>query len=691
MNYLRFIFFFFASFLGFCQQTEYVDFKRIQADIGFDVYQNKVYGEIECTFEIIKNVDSVYLDAINMRFERVRMYPENKEADLLHRGEVFNVNDDKKLIVKHGFKKGQKYSLKFLFFRNNPKKALYFIDWDVVNDVTSSDSNFNQNYIEKRQIWTQGQGKYTSNWLPSIDDMNDKIEFDLSITFDKNYHVIANGNLTNKQINNSTITWYYDMQKPMSSYLVALAIGKCKKKVEYSKSDIPLEMYYYPEDSLKVEPTYRYTKQIFDFLEEEIGVPYPWQNYKMVPVKDFLYAGMENTSLNIYSDAFVVDSIAFVDRNFVNINAHELAHQWFGDMVTETSGTHHWLQEGFATYYALLAEKEVFGEDYYYWRLYEYAQELLEQDKAGQSTSLLDPKSSSITFYKKGAWVLHMLRKKVGDKAFKEAVRNYLIKHQFKNVETDYFIGEVEKASGKDLNEFINIWLKDKSFYYSKCFDKLKKDSPMISQLDELENELLFSSHSPGFSLHHYYDNATYAEIKSLVFSKELIKLVEDKSIYKKGLNSNDIKVRQALAQNLIDIPLELKADYESLLNDKSYITVEAALSNLWRNFTEDRKKYLNQTRNMVGFNNKNIRILWLTLALITENYKIENKEQYFNELVDYTNSKYGFEVRQNAFQYLNYIQACNSICKDNLKQATVHHNWRFSKFAQKLLKSIDR
>ncbi len=86
---------------------------------------------------------------------------------------------------------------------------------------------------------------------------------------------------------------------------------------------------------------------MFDFLEDEIGFPYPWQNYKQVPVHDFFYAGMENTSLTIFSDAFVVDSIGFNDRNYINVNAHELAHQWFGDLVTAKSGEHHWLQEGF--------------------------------------------------------------------------------------------------------------------------------------------------------------------------------------------------------------------------------------------------------------------------------------------------------------------------------------------------------
>ena len=415
------------------------------------------------------------------------------------------------------------YILKFNYIAV-PKKALYFIDWK--ND----DGN--------KQIWTQGQGKYTSNWLPSIDDMNDKIEFDLNIRFDENYEVISNGKLINKKTEAGFTTWHYDMQKPMSSYLVALAIGKYSKKVAVSKSGIPLEMYYYPDDSLKFEPTYRYTKKMFDFLEEEIGVPYPWQNYKQVPVKDFLYAGMENTSTTIFADSFVIDSIAFIDKNYVNVNAHELAHQWFGNLVTETSGTHHWLQEGFATYYALLAEKEVFGDDYYYWQLYEYAQELLEQDKLGQSTSLLDPKSSSTTFYKKGAWVLHMLREQVGDKAFKEAVKNYLLKHQFKNVETDDFIKEVEMTSGQDLSAFVRVWLDGEKIpvveldFYKNSYSITKNEYEIPVKLETFQFD---NKKKKGFSIYSEYQILVH--LKNLDISDEKPKTIIPNSKLEKLIN----------------------------------------------------------------------------------------------------------------------------------------------------------
>ena len=653
----------FAFFSVHPQQTEYVDFKKAKADVVFgDLTKKEVTGIVSYEFEILKDIDSVFVNANN--FEEIEFILNDELVGKRYNG--------KYLIIKYPFKSKSTHKVD-LVWKTSPKKAMYFIDWKFENS--------------NKQIWTQGQGKYTSNWLPSIDNMNDKIEFDLSISFDSDYEVIANGKLTNKQINESTTTWHYDMQKPMSSYLVALAIGKYDKKVEYSKSGIPLEMYYYPEDSLKVEPTYRYTKRMFDFLEEEIGVPYPWQNYKQVPVKDFLYAGMENTSVTIFADSFVVDSIGFVDKNYVNVNAHELAHQWFGDLVTETSGTHHWLQEGFATYYALLVEKEIFGDDYYYWRLYEYAQELLDQHKARKSTSLLDPKSSSTTFYKKGAWVLHMLREKVGDEAFKKAVKNYLLKYQFKNVETNDFINEVEKASRQDLSDFVNTWLESSGFLYKNYINPLPKASNEIAKMIELNEVLLDSSSSLDYNISRYWENATYPRVKSQLFSKEKGQVV-NYDILKEALNSNDLKLRQAVAQYLSKVQLELKTDYESLLDDESYITIEAALFGLWNSFPKEQNKYLKKTKGIKGFNDKNIRILWLTLALISDDFEPENEEAYFNELTGYTSPSYGFEIRQNAFKYLKWISACAEDCEDNLKQATTHHNWRFSKFAKALLKA---
>lgn len=639
---------------GYAQQTEYVDFKTATVQLSIAPDSLKVFGVVNYSVKILKSIDSIYIDAVNMSFKNVLLG--NKMASYS--------NDGKKLVLKHNFKKDSVYSISFNY-KVCPKKAMYFIDWGFEEG--------------NKQVWTQGQGKYTSNWLPSFDDMNEKVVFDLSVTFDKDYQVIANGELTNKEIGDNTITWNYDMKEPMSSYLVALVIGKYNKKTVISKSGIPIELYYYPDldnyRDLKFEPTYRYTKQLFDFLEEEIGVPYPWQNYKEVPVKDFLYAGMENTSTTIFSDSFVIDSIAFVDKNFVNVNAHELAHQWFGDLVTEKSGTHHWLQEGFATYYALLAERAIFGDDYYYWRLFEYAQELQSQDQLNQGSALIDPKASSATFYKRGAWALHVLREQVGDELFKKAVKNYLKKHQFENVETKDFINELEQVSGKDLKDFVATWLLNKKFPYKAALKSLKQ-STFIQEYLMVDCDLNTSK------CKNY--------LTSGISDKAKIKVItQNPNLINKNAFENSVEVRQAIIKNSSKIPLELKEKYESLLDDKSYLTIELALYTLWNDFPENRINYLEKTKQIQGFNDKNVRTLWLALALNTPEFEPENKNMHYLELRGYTSPKFNFEIRKNAFQYLIGMKICDTVCKDNLKQATKHGNWRFSKFAKDMLAHI--
>ena len=634
MRIIQLLFFLFFVNYSIAQQTQYVDFLTCKAEVNPLSIKKEVRGSVRYTFKVKEIVDSIYIDAKNMTFDNV--FIKNRKAQ-------YKVTSNKLWLFKK-FKKGKEYSVSFNY-KTNPKKAMYFIDWD------------NQKHPEANpQIWTQGQGKDNSNWIPSFDDMNEKVAFDLSISFDKNYEVITNGKLISKKQKTDYInTWQYDMLQPMSSYLLAIAIGKYAKKEAISKSGIPLEMYYYPKDSTKVEPTYRYSKQIFDFLEEEIGVPYPWQNYKQIPVKDFLYAGMENTSATIFSDAFVVDSTAFADKNYVNINAHELAHQWFGDLVTETHGTHHWLQEGFATYYALLAEKDIFGDDYYYHKLYETSQQLIKAQKT-DSIPLMNSKASSLTFYQKGAWALHSLREHVGDSVFKASVQQYLKEYQFRNVETNDFISIVEQQSKQNLSEFVNTWLLSNKF-------NVKYSNEIISKIN-----------------------------KGSVFY-ELIKINKEESIANLtwSINEKDIKVRQVVVEKTQKIPVELKADYESLLQDKSYQTIETALLILWLNFPENRIQYLSSTEAVIGFNNKNIRTLWLTLALNTKGFKKNKYKEFYDELVSYTNPVYHFEVRRNTFQYLNKLRLINSTVLRNLQQATKHHNWRFRSYCKKLFAELNK
>lgn len=645
------VFLFFGNMFG--QQTDFIDFKKAEAHVSVESDATEVKGSVSYTFDVMTAVDSLFLDAKHMKFTHVVLMDDDLEEL------IFSYkNTGEKLNVYFPFEASNTYKL-FFNYSAKPKKALYFID---------------------NQVWTQGQGKYTSNWLPSLDDANDKIEFDLRIITEAPNQVIANGNLFDLyQIEKESnfFEWHYDMQKPMSSYLVAFVIGNYKLKSETSNSGIPLEYYYYPEDSLKVEPTYRYTKQMFDFLEEEIGFPYPWQNFKQVPVRDFLYSGMENTSLTIFSDSFVVDSIAYNDKNYFTVNAHELAHQWFGNMVTATSNEHHWLQEGFATYYALLAERNIFGENHYYWQLFENAQELIAQESAGQSTSLLDPKSSSTTFYKKGAWALHELREQVGDSAFQIAVKTYLEKHQFANVETDDFMSEVEQASRQDLTDFVNTWLVEKTLPEDAMVKSLKR-SPFMQEYFMVNCETDVSK--------------CKAYLRTNISDKAKIKIISQVSDQiDASAFQNSLKVRQAIARYVDKIPMELKSEYETLLDDKSYLTIENALYHLWANFPVERVKYLQKTKNIVGFNDFNVRLLWLALHLNTAEFQPENKQQVLNEMIGYSLPNHHFELRQNAFNYLKLIGGFETESIKSLLDASKHHNWRFSKYAKTILSELEQ
>ncbi|WP_431158098.1 M1 family metallopeptidase [Winogradskyella poriferorum] len=633
-----------VSVVAYGQQVNYVDFTEGNASIKLYPDSSKVEGSVTYKFDVTRSVDSIYVDAKRINVDKVLLNEEPVE--------FFNRNN--KIVIKKAFKPSLENEL-FISYSAKPKKALYFLkrneDWN---------------------IWTQGQGKYTSNWLPSFDDVNEKLVFTLSVDFKSDYTIVSNGKL------DSQLTYFdphrqivtYKMKKAMPSYLVALAVGKYDNQTQVSRSGISLEFYYYPEDSLKVESTYRYSKRMFDYLESEIGYPYPWQNYKQVPVHDFLYAGMENTSATIFSDAFMVDHIGFNDKNYVNVNAHELAHQWFGDLVTAKSGEHHWLQEGFATYYALLAEREVFGEDYFYFKLYESAVDLGRQDISGQGTSLLNPKSSSLTFYQRGAWVLFALRAKVGDEIFRQAVRNYLNKHAYGNVETNDFIYEVESLYKRSLNSFVNNWIKSEKFPAYGAIDLLKEESSFLQEYLMVDCQVK-SSKCEEYLKYYVSDEA---KVKIIAQLPELV----TSDTFK-----NSLKVRQAIAQHVTKIPQQLKEEYETLLDDKSYITIERALYNLWNNFPLDRGKYLSKTRNIHGFNDKNIRLLWIVLNLNTPYYNSESNQELYTELLGYTGGEHNVDLRISAFQYLNLIDGCNEKCVENIEDAKSHHNWRLVQFAK--------
>jgi len=652
-------FFLLCPFFVFSQQIAKVDFKSIHANIDLNAVQKTISGQVSYEFEVLSNIDTIRIDAKNMDFSEVQINTKSVQFK----------NSPTELKLFQGFQKGNN-TLTFRY-KAKPKQTLYF---------------FGEG--DGLQIWTQGQGKYTSHWLPSFDDVNEKVIFSISVNYDKNFTAISNGKLKNSAISGNIKTWNYAMEKPMSSYLSMLAIGKFVKKTETSSSGIPLEFYLSEEEASKFETTYKYSKQLFDFLEKEIGVKYPWEIYRQIPVKDFLYGGMENTTSTIFSEDYVVDVIGFNDRNYINVNAHELAHQWFGDLITAKSGKDHWLQEGFATYYALLAEKELFGDDHFNWKMYEIAEQLQQASKT-DTIPLLNPNASSLTFYQKGAWALHVLRENVGAKNFQKAVKSYLEKYSFKNVETDDFLKEINKVSKFDTKKFQKIWLEKSGFEVKEALELLQKNKFIKSYL-----ELLSLAEKPLADKQKNFENILKSDVyyplkEEVVFQLQPLEFTEKEALLKLAMASKDLKVRQAVAKTINKFPEEFKPEFETFLDDNSYVTREIALNVLWSQFPKEQHTYLEKSKTWIGMNDKNLRILWLTMALMSKDYEVENKLNYYDELLNYTTPKFESNVRQNSITNLLFIKPTDTNVLQALVNPLTSHKWQFSKFSRDKIREL--
>ncbi len=415
------------------------DFKTATISVDINPYEKQVEGVVDFQFEVIRPVtDSFWLDAPNMQIHSVLLNHDSVDFRVSKKG-VF-VFPNSSLVW------GNQYQL-LVHYTARPKKGMYFVGWDTC--FANSTPN---------QVWTQGQGIDNRHWFPHFDDLSDKLITETVIRFKNGYEVLSNGKLITKTIGDSATTWHYQMQKPHSSYLTMIAIGDYGVDTVYSNSGVQIRNWYYRSHPEKVSSTYYKTAELMDFLESYTGVPYPWGDYAQVPVHNFLYGAMENTSATIFSDDFFVDSTEFLGRNYVYVNAHEMAHQWFGNLITSRSPEAHWIHEGFATYFHGLWQGEVFGK--------EAGDLLFETFKyqalvAGESNQLpiSHAEAGSSRHYMKSATVLRMLRNEVGDDVFKRTLTYFLNKYAHQNVTSEDFMMAFQDVAGISLNWFFEDWV----------------------------------------------------------------------------------------------------------------------------------------------------------------------------------------------------------------------------------------
>ena len=552
-----------------------VDFLKMNLDVKFNTQEGKVIGKVKYDFRPIQYVtDTLFLNAPGIDIKSVSL--NGKETKF--------VTDSFGLIVRFlpPLDWNKQYKLE-ISYEATPRKGLYFIGWNVDAKNTTNDR-----YFTRKQIWTQGQGIDNRHWIPCYDDVNDKLITETTITFDSAYTVVSNGVLKEKKKNaDGTATWDYAMSKPMVPYLIMIGIDKYAYKDFKSRNGMVSRQYYYADHPETANPTYEYSAEMMDWLCEQTGVRYPWETYCNVPVQDFMYGAMENTTATVYGDFYLNDKRTVLERPYVSTNTHELTHQWFGDYITEYSGTHHWLHESFATYYAKQFIHHVLGEDRYEWDRRMEQNNAMNADKINRYP-VAHTMGGSNRHYPKGSAVIDMIRYVVGDSVYKRSVTNYLKKHAYSNVLTSDFKMTFMETAGVNLDWFFDEWINRAGFpEYVVSYEKQKERVAVFvnqkQKVDELTGyfkmPIVFEAHFKDGSSSSskewlsraadtVYLNATPgAEIDYVLFDpgSNIIKSVEFKKSFDE-LSSQLLKAKHFMdrydaLRALLDTSIERKRD----------------------------------------------------------------------------------------------------------------------------------
>src|SRR5258708_37908065 len=297
---------------------------------SFDRANKKVFGDTTVSLKPLKaDFKVVELDAVDLAFDSVTLEPS---------GAVLQYKTlPSKVVVTLGKAYGPDDLISIrLKYTAVPTKGVYFRGADNMH----SD-----------QIWSQGEADEARHWFPSFDFPSDKATTEEYITAKKDETVVGNGEFLGKAENaDGTETWHYKMPIPHSTYLVSFVIGKYAR-IEDKYKDIPLGFYVYPGKEATAAKAFGDTPKMIGVYEELTGVPFPYNKYDQTVVSQFQFGGMENITATTMND----QEIFFADFDFgksivVDLVSHELAHSWFGDLVTCRNWAELWLNEGFATY-----------------------------------------------------------------------------------------------------------------------------------------------------------------------------------------------------------------------------------------------------------------------------------------------------------------------------------------------------
>jgi aminopeptidase N len=347
------------------------------------------------------------------------------------------------------YKFGEELSFTCFYNGRDPKIGLRFMPETADNPQLVFSDSFPEN---------------VHHWFPCYDYPNDKVTDEIIATVKSGLKVAANGRLVSAIEDKAagTVTYHWSQDLPHSTYLIFLAAAPYVV-VRDSYKTLPVNYWVYPRDEAKVKPTYGKTPKMIEFFNRTFGYDYPWQKYDQVSVPSG--GGAESTSATAMTHRIMVDEKGEPDFSAVGIVSHELAHQWWGDLITLRSWAHTWLNESFGTYSDYLYHRYEKGDDEgavnLLGKLNAYLREAktryirpIVSDRYDKPGDMFDSHT-----YPKGARVLHMFRSLVGDEPFFKTLSYFLHRYAFDAVDTADFIRSVKTVTGQNLDWFFDQWL----------------------------------------------------------------------------------------------------------------------------------------------------------------------------------------------------------------------------------------
>lgn len=410
------------------------------------------------------------------------------------------------------------------------------------------------------QLWTQGETEHNSKWFPTVDRPNERFTHALRLTVPDTMVTISNGLLVKQEaLADGLRKDHWEMTLPHAPYLVAIAVGDFAKVAAFH-NDLPLGYYVekgYEKGAAKV---FSRTPQMMAYFENILGVTFPWPKYDQVVVRDFVSGAMENTTASIFMEELLLDEREALDSEWDYIIAHELFHQWFGDLVTAESWSNLTLNEAFANYSEYLWNAHHYGEDQAALKLVmeregyfveaEQKQEPLIRFQYGDAEEMFDAHS-----YNKGGLVLHLLRRHLGDAAFFKGLNLYLTRHAFQSVEAHDLRLAFEQVSGQDLNWFFNQWFFAKGHPELEIAVDYSQPENLLLSISQLQDTVEAAVFQLPVEVS-WYEGAL-RKTKTILFTETRQQIALDNG--------------QAIEQLYVDEGLELLAKKSQVLSDAQY------------------------------------------------------------------------------------------------------------------------